>query len=205
RYLLNPDEFWTQHPVPASPRSDPYFSATPAWKGKRTNCPWNGRTWPMTNSHVAEALVGASRLDRSLREKAAEFIHRYVKMLFLRGDPQLPTSYEHYNPETGTPSVYRGIDDYQHSWIVDLIVKYVAGIQPEIGRVVVDPLPFGLERFSLKGAYVAGRRFDVTFDEDGFRVEVDGELVHRSDALERVEVGLPGSVSQRPVGTAPSS
>lgn len=203
RYLLNPDEFWTPYPVPASPKSDPFFSATPAWKGKRTNCPWNGRTWPMTNSHVAEALVGASRLDPSLREAAAEFIARFVRTLFLRGDPRLPTSYEHYNPETGTPSLYRGVDDYQHSWVVDLLIKYVAGLQPELGRVVVDPLPFGLERFELRGAFVAGRRFDVTYGEDGFAVEVDGVLVHRSDAPQRVELSLEGA-APRPVGRAPS-
>src|SRR2546429_4324554 len=27
------------------------------WKGKRHNCPWNGRVWPMTNSHIIEALA----------------------------------------------------------------------------------------------------------------------------------------------------
>ncbi len=68
RHLLDPEVFWTRYPVPASPRTDPNFSATPSWKGKRTNCPWNGRTWPMTNSHVVEALAHASRLDPELRE-----------------------------------------------------------------------------------------------------------------------------------------
>src|SRR5690606_16569163 len=188
RYLLNPDEFWTEYPVPASPKSDPYYSATPAWKGKRTNCPWNGRTWPMTNSHVAEALVGASRLDPALRERAAEFMTRFVRMLFRDGDVRRPTSYEHYNPETGAPSRYRGIDDYQHSWVVDLLIKYVAGVQPEVGRVVIDPFPFRLERFELRGAWVAGRRFDVSYDQDGFRVVIDGTEVHRSAAPERLEV-----------------
>lgn len=190
RYLLNPDEFWTAYPVPASPKSDPYYSAVPEWKGKRTNCPWNGRTWPMTNSHVAEALVGAARLDPALRERAAEFIARFVKMLFLDGDLRRPNSYEHYNPETGAPSLYRGIDDYQHSWVVDLLIKYVAGVQPELGKLVVDPLPFGLERFVLSGARVAGRRVDVSHDPSGFAVSVDGQVVHSSAAPQRVELNL---------------
>ena len=199
RHLLNPEQFWTEYPVPASPKSDPYYSATPTWKGKRTNCPWNGRTWPMTNSHVAEALVGASKLDPSLREKAAEFITRFVKLMFYGGDARRPNCFEHYNPETGRASVYRGIDDYQHSWVVDLLIKYVAGVQPELGRLVVDPLPFGLERFELSGAKVADHLIDVSFGEEGFRVVLDGQELHRSARPQRVEVEL-----KQPVGSAAS-
>ena len=51
---------------------DPYFDAEADWKGKRTNCPWNGRVWPMTNSHVADALAHAARtLACELRPAAA--------------------------------------------------------------------------------------------------------------------------------------
>lgn len=190
RHLFNPREFWTAYPVPASPKTDPYYSATPTWKGKRTNCPWNGRTWPMTNSHIAEAIAGASRLDPALRERAAEFITRFVKFMFFDSDVRRPNCFEHYNPETGKASVYRGIDDYQHSWVVDLLIKYVAGIQPEANKVVIDPFPFGLEHFELRDARVRGHRIDVVKDERGFRVRLDGEEVHASPALERVELAI---------------
>ena len=33
-----------------------FRNANAEWKGKRHVCPWNGRVWPMTNSHVMEAL-----------------------------------------------------------------------------------------------------------------------------------------------------
>jgi hypothetical protein len=187
RHLLDPERFWTAYPVPASPRTDPYYSATPTWRGKRTNCPWNGRTWPMTNSHVAEALVGASRLDATLRPVVAEFIQRFVRMMCDRGDPTRPNAFEHYNPETGTPSRYRGFDDYMHSWIVDLIVKYVAGVQPGARGVRVDPFPFG-STFELRDVRVRDRSLDVSWDGATFEVLVDGTVAHRGPALEAVDL-----------------
>ena len=190
RHLFNPDEFWTEYPVPASPKTDPYYSAEPAWKGKRTNCPWNGRTWPMTNSHVAEAVVGASRLEPTLRGRAAQFIRAFVKMMFFDGDTRRPNCFEHYNPETGKASVYRGIDDYQHSWVVDLIIKYVAGVRPEAGLVVIDPLPFELEAFELRDVRVRGHRIDIVKDLAGFRVLLGGEEVHSSPDIEPVELTI---------------
>ncbi len=190
RHLFNPNEFWTEYPVPASPKTDPYYSATPAWKGKRTNCPWNGRTWPMTNSHIAEAIVGASRLDSSLRERAAEFITRFVKLMFFDGNVTRPNCFEHYNPETGKASIYRGIDDYQHSWVADLLIKYLAGVQPEASKVVIDPFPFGLEHFELRDVQVRGHRLDVVKDEHGFHVVLDGAEVHNSPELERLELAV---------------
>jgi hypothetical protein len=187
RHLLDPEKFWTAFPVPASPKDDPHYSATPTWRGKRTNCPWNGRTWPMTNSHVAEALVGASALDPTLRPVAAEFIRRFLRMLCDGGDPRRPTAFEHYNPETGAPSRYRGFDDYMHSWIVDLIVKYVAGVQPEAEGVRIDPLPFETA-FSLRGVHVRGRAIDVSWDGAVFEVRVDGGVAHRGSAPQRVDL-----------------
>jgi hypothetical protein len=182
RHLLDPERFWTPYPVPASPRTDPYYSATPSWRGKRTNCPWNGRTWPMTNSHVAEALASASELDPSLRAVTATFIRRFVQMMCDGGDPKRPNAFEHYNPETGVPSRYRGFDDYMHSWIVDLIVKYVAGVRPQARGVRIDPFPFDTS-FALEGVHVRGRSLDVRWDGTSFEVRVDGATVHQASKL----------------------
>jgi glycogen debranching enzyme len=183
RHLLNPEEFWTAYPVPASSKTDPYFSATPAWKGKRTNCPWNGRTWPMTNSHLVEALAHASTLDPTLRTSTAELLTKFIHMMFFDGDVSRPNCFEHYNPETGHASVYRGIDDYQHSWVVDLIIKYIVGLRPQANGVVIDPFPLNLTSFHLKGAYVRGRRFDIQFDGHDLAVELDGVRVQDSTLI----------------------
>lgn len=184
RHLLNPREFWTRFPVPSSSCDDEFFSAVPEWKGKRMNCPWNGRVWPMTNSHIAEALATAALTydDQILRTRTAEFISKYVRMMFFRGDPTRPNCFEHYNPFTGQPSTYRGIDDYQHSWVNDLLIKYVCGIRPEEFSVLIDPFPFGLSRFVIDDVIVRGRRLKVKLSGKRFSVWLDGKH-HAESAL----------------------
>jgi hypothetical protein len=175
--LFDPARFWTPYPVPTTAVGDPLFSATAEWKGKRHACPWNGRVWPMTNSHVIEALGRwATPEHPNLRAATAHLIRRFVRMMFRDGDLERPNSFEHYNPLNGTPSAYRGIDDYQHSWVADLLLEYVAGIRPDDGRILVDPLPFGLEWVEVRGASVRGRQIDVRIDGSVFSVTVDGDF-----------------------------
>jgi hypothetical protein len=201
RHLLNPDAFWTPYPVPSTALNDPTCSVTGEWKGKRTNCPWNGRSWLMTNSHVCQALAHAAlTLDPALRPQAAELIRRCIVETFLDGDPNRPSSYEYYNPLTGQAPIFRGTDDYMHSWIADLMLQFVAGLQPAVGseqwavgstRIVVDPLPFGLEYFAVEDARIAGRRVDVRWREgQGLRLFVDGRLAAQSERLERLVADL---------------
>jgi hypothetical protein len=192
-HLLNPSEFWLPYPVPASAADDAYFSPWAEWKGKRHNCPWNGRVWPMTNSHVCEALARASQhLDESLKPAAAELIERFVKLMFFDGDVSRPNSFEHYNPLTGQPSTYRGIDDYQHSWVVDLLIRYLAGVQPDVdGTLTIDPLPFEAGSFRLSNLRVRGRELAVCWDAgSGFEVLLDGARVHHSAERERLTLSL---------------
>ncbi len=176
RRLFDPDEFWTPYPVPASSVDDPYFSDVPHWKGERKNCPWNGRVWPMTNSHVAEAICQAALRfdDDELRRRGAAFITQFVHMMFDDEDPNRPNCFEHYNPTTGQPCRYRGIDDYQHSWVNDLLIKYAAGIRPNDATVTVDPFPFEVERLAMDDVPVRGHRLGVTRTGDRFSVRVNG-------------------------------
>ena len=187
RHLLNRNEFWTPFPVPSSSVDDEFFSAQSEWKGKRMNCPWNGRVWPMTNSHIAEALAQtAIRFnDALLRRKTVEFVNKFVGMMFLDGDVRRPNCFEHYNPMTGTPSVYRGIDDYQHSWVNDLIIKYVCGIRPEEFSVVIDPFPFNFKRVFIDDVLIRGRRVRVEIKNNHFAVWLDG--AHHAESF----VGRP--------------
>jgi len=177
KHLFNRKEFWTPYPVPSSSADDPYFSPEPIWKGEWKNCPWNGRVWPMANSHMAEALAvsGIRFNDKALKKRAADFITRFVRMLFFEGDPKRPNCFEHYHPYDGTPSLYRGIDDYQHSWVVDLIIKYVCGVRPEEFHVAIDPFPFGLSSLDVREIVIRGRRIDVKIRRKRFWVTLDGE------------------------------
>lgn len=182
RHLLSEREFWTPYPVPSTSIDDPYYSPDAEWKGKRRSCPWNGRVWPMTNSHLADALARAAiELDPALRSFAAELMSRFVRMMFHDGDPARPNCYEHYNPETGRPSLYRGFDDYQHSWVNDLMVRYVAGFRPLEGAAfVVDPFPFGLESLRLSRLPFRDRRVEIEIERERFAVRLDGSLLGES-------------------------
>ena len=164
KHLLNPEEFWTPWPVPSTSADDPLFNPEAEWKGKRHNCPWNGRVWPMTNSHIAEVLARTALRfnDKELEQAAVEFIQKFIRMMFFDQDVNRPNCFEHYNPFTAKASVYRGIDDYQHSWVVDLIIKYAAGVQVDpSGEVTLHPLNFGFKHFILKNLLIQDRLFEV--------------------------------------------
>ena len=192
--LQDPLRFGTRHPVPACPVSDPMYDPSAQWRGKRTSCPWNGRMWPMASSHVADGLANASHLDYEAAYAFTDIFMRYLKTLFFDQDPSRPNSFEHYNPETGTPSLYRGVDDYQHSYIVDLILRHVVGIQPAPGPnggLLIDPIPLKIDSMWVEDVRVRGHRIDVRWGYgDGFVVSVDRVEVVRLPMLQQVEVEL---------------
>jgi hypothetical protein len=198
QHLLNPREFWLPAGPPATSAADESYSAHAEWKGKRMSCPWNGRLWPMTASHLCSALARVAREhDESLRPQAAELIRRFITTMFFKQNPTLPNCFEHYNPVTAEPSAYRGIDDYQHSWVVDLIIQQVAGIQPRAAeKLLVDPLDFGLQQFELREVPFRGHRIDVIYGPDQpteppvLQVLVDGQLQGQRAGLGPLEVPL---------------
>ncbi len=195
--LFDKEKFGTKYQTPTSPVDDPYFSDKAYWKGERANCPWNGRVWPMVNSHIAEVLAYASKIDKRYRKKLAEYIKAFIKMMFFDGDIQRPNCFEHYSPFTGEPSTYRGIDDYQHSWVVDLILKYVAGIRASEGKILIDPFPFDLNWLILRNAIIRGRRVTIIWNKrndgrarQGFQIFIDGKREFFSKNLTGWEIEL---------------
>jgi glycogen debranching enzyme len=139
RHLFNREEFWTPFPVPSSSCDDPRFNPMPNGTA-RHNCPWNGRVWPMTNSHVADALGRVVREHRpDWAPKLGRFLMQFVRMMTFDGRDDRPNCFEHYHPVTGRGSLYRGIDDYQHSWINDLFVSHLLGVLPH--GVTADRAP----------------------------------------------------------------
>ncbi|NPV46354.1 MAG: hypothetical protein HPY69_05330 [Armatimonadetes bacterium] len=197
--LLNPREFWLPCGPPSTSADDGLYSAQAEWKGKRMNCPWNGRMWPMTASHLCAALARAAKTHSPLlRLQAAELIRRFVHTMFFEQDPERPNCFEHYNPVTGEPSAYRGIDDYQHSWVVDLIIRHVAGLEPRHDDLlVVDPLDFDLREFELRRVHYRGHVVDIVYgpvDPERapmLQVFVDGAERASREGLGRIEIQLP--------------
>lgn len=196
--LTDPGEFWTTWPLPSSAVSDPLFNAEAEWKGKRHVCPWNGRIWPMTSSHVIDGLIrqwrrrplggvpGASPGHRC-GAIAAEMLTKFIHMMFHDRDLSRPNCFEHYNPHTGHACAYRGIDDYQHSWVIDLLIRGFAGVDPGArgggaaarageAPLVIDPLPAGPwtpPEVRLDQLYIRGERFGLEITGEAMVVESD--------------------------------
>lgn len=192
KHLFNPEEFWTPFPVPSSSRDDPRFDPDAEWNGMRHNCPWNGRVWPMTNSHVAEALGRVVREHRpEWAPRLGHLLRRFARMMTFDGRADRPNCFEHYHPVTGRGSLYRGIDDYQHSWINDLIVSYLLGVLPhgETG-LTVHPLRLGVSAARVVGLPVAGHRVEVGIAAGRFDVKVDGKRAGRGRIGESVSVSF---------------
>ena len=204
-HLDDPAGFQAPWPVPTVPRDDPHYSADPRWRGERANCPWNGRVWPMVNSHLAgiyERLAGIN--PGTYRPRLVKFLRRYIEMMHFESagagsakDYTRPNCFEHYSPADGSACEYRGIDDYQHSWVADLILKYVAGVRLKGNTLTVDPYDFGLEHFVLLDCRVRGRRLDVCWGRDrkgrsveGYRMYLDGKVVFKADKPEAFTVEL---------------
>jgi mannosylglycerate hydrolase MGH1-like protein len=192
QHLFDPREFWRPFPVPSTGAKDPLYDADAAWQGRRQGRPWNGRVWPPANSQVAEALAHVALAHRpALKAQLVEFLTKYVRMLFRNGDVARPSAYEHYHPETGRPSAYRGLDEHLHAWVNDLIVQYVIGLRRAgDGRLVVDPMPFPLDGFEAVGLPMQGALIDVAREADIVEVRVGGRLAGRGPLGEPLEVRL---------------
>ena len=175
-HLEDPSTFGTPFPVPSSSVDDPRFSAEGIWRGKRRNCPWNGRVWPMTTSHVIEGLL---RCWQSGNERAgalaADMLPRFVRMMFTDGDPERPNCFEHYNPHTGRACHFRGIDDYQHSWVLDLLARGIAGLEAGEEGLEVRPLPHGLAHVSMGPVRTRGHAISVELGDSRVSVTVDAD------------------------------
>jgi hypothetical protein len=190
RSLFDSARFWTAFPVPSLSLDDPLFNADAEWKGKRHARPWNGRVWPMTNSHVVDGLARtAIAYAPHLRQVTSQLLLRFVRMMFHDGDVKRANCFEHYNPLSGRPSIYRGFDDHQHSWVNDLIIQYVLGIRPHAAGITIDPFPCGLELAEISGVEVRGIRLDVRVQGERVRLTAPG-IVRES------RIGVPMEIAR---------
>ncbi len=108
-HLINPDEFWTNYPIPSVARNDPKYDP---------NRMWRGPTWVNVNYLFIEGLVrsGYSDLARDLRDKTLDLMLRHKDI------------YEYYNPETSEPpSTAASLFGWSSAVFVDLAVKASRG------------------------------------------------------------------------------
>jgi hypothetical protein len=126
-----------------------------------------------------------------LRESAAQLILRTIRMMCFDGDATRPNSFEHYSPLTGEPCTYRGIDDYQHAWLNDLVIRWIVGFRPMAAGFVVDPLPSGIAHARLDRLPFRGTRVSAGFDDARVFVEWSGRRLS-AERGEPLVVASPG-------------
>ena len=142
-HMLNPQEFWSERPIPSLSYDDKHYSAEtlPACSSRgeiSIDLAWDAVT--------ALALYGEE-------DKAAEVTDLMVRMMVKEGRP---TSGERYAP-SGRP-----IGGCTYGWsdlINDVVITRVLGIRPdpEKREVVFAPrLPESMGRFSFSGVKIGG-------------------------------------------------
>jgi len=165
-------EFWTKYPVPSLALSDPYFSADGRWKGTRRDCPWNGRVWPMINCQVLEGLVWwAERGNKKAQRLCGELFKKTVAMLSGEAEGTgTANSHEHYHPETGMPSRFRGVNLYLHGAVLDNVFRVGCGFAIRFGEIQDDPVITDMPDFRLTGLPLGNKLFDVERKNGKLRV-----------------------------------
>ena len=128
-----------------------------------------------------ESLADGHRLDEYFDEVLGE----YTLQHFRDGDRHRPYLVEHYNPVTGERLSDEA--DYNHSFWLDIVIRFVAGVNVEENGIRIAPLSTHLKRWSLNGLKVRGHELSLSYwksDRPGkdLQVFVDGIL--------RAETGL---------------
>lgn len=170
--LSDRNEFWTKYPVPSIAISDSTFDAAGRWKGTRKGCPWNGRVWPMLNSHILEGLTyWAERGNKKAQKLGQELLKKTVAMVSGEADGSgEATSLEHYHPITGVGSQYRGMHTLLHSYLLDNIFRIACGFAIRFGEVQDDPIGDAID-FRLLGMPLGNKLFDVERKNGKLRVQ----------------------------------
>jgi len=166
-------EFWAKYPVPSIAMSDSTFNAAGQWKGTRKDCPWNGRTWSVVNGHILEGLTyWAERGNKKATRLATQLLQRWVSMLSgVAEESDLPNSLEHYHPETGIGSRYRGIDLCLNSFVLDNVFRIACGFAIRFGEVQDDPIGDAID-FKLHGMPLGNKLYDVERKNGKLKVSI---------------------------------
>lgn len=192
--LCDPDAFWTALPVPTLARDDRDFNADGQWQNQRLDQPMHGRCWPAATSLVLDALGRSIETAPPLERQAlAELLRRVVDGGFEDGDPRRPIVREHFHPLSGRAAHFRGPDRDAEDWLIDHILRFVAGVRPdESGHVLIDPLPLRLEWFSVSRILIGDHELDVAWDHrTGLSVRIDDEPAGHSPVGKALSILLP--------------
>ncbi|MBI4879398.1 MAG: hypothetical protein HY812_07020 [Planctomycetes bacterium] len=201
--LLAPGEYWSDHPIATVSRAAPGFSPRAERRqiagSEESVFAWNGSTWPLADSMIAEALANALRYygpSAVTEEALRHFLDGYTRLHFEQGDAERPLLRECYDGETGQGEGC--LDSFQSSYN-DLLIRFVGGLVPHAdGRVELWPLVKSLEHFRFAGILYHGKSLDITWDRpdgtrvyeeapEGYTLAIDGQEAWNLPELRHVE------------------
>ena len=190
-YLFSADYFSLGSGYASTAKDCALFSPNGGWRGDyfkgRNGCMWNGPSWPYTTGIVLDALAKQSKeRGHAYDGEFARGLHEYTMEHFRGGNVNDPFLVEHYNSVTGENISTE--PDYNHSYYVDLVVRHLAGIEPDDQGVRFHPVDAGLRSLCIRDVRVRNHRFDVALERGVYTVHMDGEMVYEGAGREDVRL-----------------
>ena len=169
-HLLNPDEFWGEYALPASPKNHPAFA---------DNDYWRGRIWAPTNFLVYEGLkrYDFTEVSRALARKSLA--------LFLQEWQAESHIHENYNALSGDGDDVPNADPvYTWGGLLGLIgMSELAHARLEGGLEFGSP---GGEPASLENFHAVGGVYRIASSREGLTIERSDGLLIQASAPARV-------------------
>lgn len=189
-YLFSEDHFSLGSGYASVAKDCPVFSPNGGWKGDyfkgRNGCMWNGPSWPYTTGVVLDALARQIKAGYAFDKEFAKGLHEYTMEHFRGGNIKDPFLVEFYDSITGEPLSNEA--DYNHSYYIDLIVRHVAGIEPDDKGICFHPVDAGLRSLHLENVQLQGHRVDVQMQDGVYTVQLDGDTVYQGKAAGAVRI-----------------
>lgn len=197
-YLLSPQYFALGSGFASTAADCPVFSSNGGWRGDYFKgphgCMWNGPSWPYATGIALDALAKQSKKHGHSYDAAFEkHLQEYTRQHFPDGS-DAPCLVEFYDSKTGEPLSEE--PDYNHSFYADLIIRHLAGIEPEEEGISFHPLRTERKWFSLLGLRLRGHCIDLYYQQKagerypelpaGYTVYMDGNLRFQGNAAEEI-------------------
>lgn len=200
--LFDPEGFRAEFGPTTVERRDPLFLIS------ANCCVWSGQSWPYATSQTLKALANVlQHQEQNVVDKQDywDLLSTFVRTHRKAGKPFLA---EAAHPDTGSwdgHNSYNHSEHYFHSCFCDLVVTGLMGVQERNDGVLeLMPLvPDEWDYFLLQDLPLQGHLISLVWDRtgeryglgQGFVIWVDGQELHRSAEVGRVEVALPAPVA----------
>ncbi|MFA5645402.1 MAG: hypothetical protein WDA18_03480 [Candidatus Ratteibacteria bacterium] len=165
-YLVSDCFFWNPYPLASCSKDVPSYSPHQQMWGdqkKNAGCTWSGPTWPYINSLIITVLAEALRSGVPCaisREHLRNFFTLFTQGHWENGHPMIRESWDGLNGKQS------GCPDYLHSTYIDLVVRYVMGVDLESGPSAGLKPMMGINA-EIRELPWGGKLWNIKVDADG--------------------------------------